>query len=167
MRRSGLLLALVVLLSVAALAIGMIAQIQWNMQPCPWCTLQRLVYALVGLAALVAWMASRAYGVSIAGALLSAGLALAGLAAALYQHLVASHTESCALTLADKIIGALGLDDALPAVFKATAACDKANIALAGVPFAIWSAMLFALLAVLSMMALAAIERPSTRQLFR
>jgi disulfide bond formation protein DsbB len=52
----------------------------------------------------------------------------------------------------------------LPQIFKATASCDQANVTLADVPFAVWSAMLFGLLALLSLMAL---QRAAPRRLYQ
>jgi disulfide bond formation protein DsbB len=49
---------------------------------------------------------------------------------------------------------ATGLDELLPAVFKATAACDEANAPLLGVPYSLWSAALAVILLVLTFRAL-------------
>ncbi len=37
---------------------------------------------------------------------------------------------------------ATGLDELLPSVFKATAACDEANAPMLGIPYSLWSAAL-------------------------
>lgn len=73
-------------------------------------------------------------------------LALAGTAAALYQHFVAAKLPSCDLTLADRIISGLGLDAWQPEVFEVRASCAEAAVSLLGVPFELWSAALFVLL---------------------
>ena len=70
-----------------------------------------------------------------------------GIAAALWQHFVAARTNSCALTLADKVISGLGLDTRWPEVFEVRASCADAAVNLLGVPFAFWSLALFAALA--------------------
>ena len=55
---------------------------------------------------------------------------------------VVSASRSCAFTAADKFLMATGLDELLPSVFKATAACDQANAPMLGIPYSLWSAAL-------------------------
>ena len=138
------LLAIAVL-SVAGVAAALVSQHVFDMPPCPWCVLQRAIYlaiaalCLIG-AALPAPLARRGSG---ALALL---LAASGVAAALYQQLVAAKSASCNLTFADKVMSALGLDSILPWLFQVYASCADAAVALLGVPYAYWSLALFAVL---------------------
>ena len=67
----------------------------------------------------------------------------------LHQQFVAAKSASCNLTLADRIIGATQLDRLLPDVFEARASCADAAVNLLGVPYAIWSALAFAIFALL------------------
>lgn len=131
-------------LAVVALAFGsaLVSQHVYDIQPCPWCVLQRLVFAVIGAAALVglAWRA--AAGARVASALI-AGLALAGIATALWQHFVAAASASCALTFADRVMNATGLNERFPDLFMAYASCADAKIALAGVPYEFFSLALF------------------------
>ena len=121
---------------------ALVSQHVFGLQPCPWCTIQRLAYLLVGFFARLSLFATQS-SLWARTPLLLAGLAAAGgLAAALYQHLVAAETASCAFTAADKFMMATGLDELLPSVFKATAACDEANAPMLGVPYSLWSAAL-------------------------
>ncbi len=145
-------------LSFGSVAAAVLLQHLADMQPCIWCVLQRLIYLLVGAAALLA-LASRAVLARRLGSVAGIAFALAGLAAALWQQFVASKSQSCNLTLADRIIRGLSLDELMPWMFKATAYCDEANIPLLGVPFALWSAALFCVLAVL--LAAALLRRPA------
>jgi disulfide bond formation protein DsbB len=155
-------LALIALASLASVAGALIGQHRYDMQPCPWCILQRILYlaiaAVAGLAALMptAGPARIASGLSRA---LSAGLvtllALAGAAAALYQNLVAAHQPSCDLTLADRIISGLGLDAWQPEVFEVRSSCADAAVALLGVPFELWSLMLYGVIAVAAVLLMA------------
>ncbi|WP_298011351.1 disulfide bond formation protein B [uncultured Aquabacterium sp.] len=131
--------------AVCALSVGfaLYAQHQWGMEPCPWCILQRILFVAVAVlcligAALPAGWPRRAP--ALVGVLLSAS----GIAAALWQHFVAARTNSCALTLADKVISGLGLDTRWPEVFEVRASCADAAVNLLGVPFAFWSLALFA-----------------------
>ena len=120
------------------------------MQPCPWCVLQRAIFVAIALAALPSCLVgTRA--VQIGSAVVMLPLALAGVAAALWQHFVAAASASCNLTLADRIVSGLGLDNAWPQVFAAYASCADAAVRLLGVPYEFFSAALFALLAALAL----------------
>jgi disulfide bond formation protein DsbB len=136
----GWLLAAFVL-CVGALAAALISQHGFDMQPCPWCVLQRLVFAAIALAALVGLAWRRV------GAVLMLLLAAGGMAAALWQHFVAAASESCNLTWPDRLMAALKLDSLLPEVFQARASCAEAAVHLFGLPYEFWSLGLFALLA--------------------
>jgi protein dithiol:quinone oxidoreductase len=132
-------------LCVAALGFALFAQVQWDMRPCAWCVLQRVIYVLLAfsfvLAAVLSQQRAR-QGVL----LLSTLLCGAGLASALFQHQVAAQQFSCKLSWADKAISSVGLDSLLPSVFAATANCSEAIAPLLGIPFALWSLALFAAL---------------------
>jgi disulfide bond formation protein DsbB len=146
---SRLLPAAGALACVAAVAGALYGQHQLNMQPCPWCILQRMLFILLagwlGLAAL--WPRS---GLQRAWSALAAVPAACGIAAALWQHFVAAKSASCALTLADRILTATGLDVRFPEVFEVRANCSDAAVSVLGVPFEFWSLTLFAILAVLA-----------------
>ena len=146
MSTSGRLLAGMGLLSLAAVAAASLAQHVFDMQPCPWCILQRVIFIVIALLCGVgALVSSRGVRAVVAG--LALVLALCGAAAALWQHFVAAKSASCNLTLADRIIGALGLEALLPALFQVTASCADAVSTIVGVPFEFWSLALFVLLA--------------------
>lgn len=125
-----------------SVALALVLQHVADMQPCAWCVLQRLIYLVIGSLALVAAFTPRS-GARRTWMLLGLAGCAAGLAAALYQHFVAARSDSCALTLADKVIMALQLHELAPWMFVAYAPCNKANLPLLGVPFALWSAALF------------------------
>jgi protein dithiol:quinone oxidoreductase len=80
-------------------------------------------------------------------ALLIALFATLGAASALWQQLVAAKSSSCAMSAADVIIGMSRLDTVLPEIFQARASCAEASVALVGVPYALWSLMIFVVLA--------------------
>ena len=130
-------------LSLAAVAAALVTQHAFDMQPCPWCVLQRLIFVLIALVALagLAW-SSTAGQRSIACALLL--LSGAGIAAALWQHFVAAASNSCNLSLADKIMSGSGLSTLLPEVFEPRATCADAAVKLFGVPYEFWGLTLFA-----------------------
>ena len=138
-----------VLLGIAGAALGAVAtalvgQHGFDMQPCPWCALQRLIFVGIGLVALLglAWngtlLARRAVPLLL---LLLCGC---GIASALWQHFVAAASASCNLTLADRILSASQLDQLLPEVFQPRASCADAAVDVLGVPFEFWSVAMFA-----------------------
>lgn len=137
-----------------SVVMALVAQHHFDMQPCPWCILQRLIFLLIGAVALlgaaVAGSADRRSGIGQGLQIGLAGmnllLSLAGAAAALYQNLVAAATNSCDLSLADRIISGLGLDRWQPDVFEVRATCAEAAVSLLGVPFELWSLALFLVL---------------------
>ena len=145
--RATALFAFVAAVSLGALVAALVSQHVYDMQPCPWCVLQRLVFAAIFVFALLGLVWRGAAGGRVAGtfALL---LALAGIAAALWQQLVAAKSASCNLTLADRIVNATTLDRLLPDVFEARASCADAAVSLLGVPYAYWAAAAFGVCAV-------------------
>jgi len=134
------------LLSLAAVGFALFSQYQWNMQPCPWCILQRVIFLLIALLAGLGALVGGRVIVTLSGLLIAASAA-SGAAAAWYQHFVAAKSPSCNLTLADRIVSSLHLDTALPSAFEVRASCADAAVNLAGVPFEFWSMALFVLLA--------------------
>ena len=145
----GWLLALA-LLCLGSVAAALVSQHVFDMQPCPWCILQRLIFLVIGLLLLAgAFLPGRA--VFVVGSVV---FALSGIATALYQHYVAAKSSSCNLTLADKIISGLGLDKALPPLFEVKASCADAAVDMLHVPYEFWSLGLFVVVAVAATYAL-------------
>lgn len=134
----------------AAVAAALVAQYVYDMQPCPWCILQRILFVAIALVAFVA-AAVGLRPVRALGSLLIAVLAGCGIAAALYQHNVAAQSVSCNLTFADKVITALKADAIFPALFQVTASCADAAVSILGVPFEFYSLGLYAVLGVVAL----------------
>jgi disulfide bond formation protein DsbB len=145
LRSPRALFALVAFSCAAALAAALVSQHVFDMQPCPWCILQRLIFVVIGVVALVFALAGgrRAWR---AGAALMGLFGVAGIAAASWHHLVAASSASCDLTLADRIISGTGLDMAWPEVFAAFASCAEARVDLFGMPYEFWSLLLYVLI---------------------
>ena len=136
----------VALACLGAVVAALVSQHVFDMQPCPWCVLQRVIFLAIALASGLGLLWRTA-----TGRLVSAGLALllalAGVAAALWQHFQAAASASCNLTLADRIVsGVLQLDSLLPDVFSPRASCADAAVNLLGVPYDFWSLALFVLI---------------------
>ncbi|HSW03190.1 disulfide bond formation protein B [Aquabacterium sp.] len=156
--RVGSLLAAMALVSFGAVGAALVTQHHFDMMPCPWCVLQRVIFVAIGLAALLglAWRSGGGQRIVAGLALLLAG---SGIAAALWQHFVAAASASCNQTLADRIVGALQLDSLLPEVFAAYANCADAKVNLFGVPYEFWSLALFLLIALAAVRVLIARTR--------
>jgi protein dithiol:quinone oxidoreductase len=142
--RPALWLGFVALASWGGVALALLSQYRFDMPPCPWCTLQRLIFLVIGAVALLA-LAIRRAGARRALAAVGLLLSLSGVAAALWQHFVAAASDSCALTFADRLMQGLGLYDVAPSVFVPMASCADAAVDLLGVPYAFWSLALFVL----------------------
>ncbi len=139
------LLALMALACFASVAGALVAQYHFNMQPCPWCILQRVIFVAVGLLAVVGALVPMNIVRRLLAGLIGL-LSVGGGAAALYQHFVASKSSSCDLTLADRIVSGLKLDTTWPQVFEVRGSCAEAVATILGVPFELWSFTLFAAL---------------------
>jgi len=143
--RPATVLALIALLCFGSVGLALVSQYQFDMQPCPWCTFQRLIFLLIGSFAVLGLVLSNGIRrVLAAGGLM---LAVCGMASALWQYFVAAKSDSCNLTLADRIMKALGLYDHAPQVFAPMASCAEASVTLMGIPYAFWSLFVFLLVA--------------------
>lgn len=146
LRRPAPLLALIALLCFGAVGLALVSQYKFDMQPCPWCTLQRLIFLVIGTFALLGLLL-RSSGIRQMLALGGLMFAICGMASALWQQFVAAKSDSCNLTLADRIMQALGLYDHAPEVFAPMASCAEAAVTLIGIPYAFWSLFVFLLCA--------------------
>ncbi len=142
--------------SILAVVLALVLQHGFGMKPCPWCTVQRLLYIVTGVLLLVAsrllMVPQPRRGASVGLAVFALLCSGAGLAAALHQQFVAAAQDSCDLTLADRILMTLRLDSAMPWLFRANASCADANLPLFGVPFALWSATAFTFLLIVCLL---------------
>ncbi|MDQ2734703.1 MAG: disulfide bond formation protein B [Pseudomonadota bacterium] len=128
--------------SFGAVAAALVTQHVYAMDPCPWCVLERLLFVVIGLFALLGLLWRSAIGSRLAGTFILL-LAIAGMAATMWQHFVAAKSASCNLTLADRIMTASQLDRLLPGVFEARASCADAAVTLAGIPYDFLAAAVF------------------------
>lgn len=141
--------------SFAAVGVALVAQHQFGVKPCPWCVLQRALFLLIGTFALIGWLAQATRALRQAALVAVLVLCAAGLTAAVFQHEVASQSASCAMGLADTIVTALNLEELWPSVFMITANCaEAAAYRLLGLPYEVWSGLLFASMAALGLVVL-------------
>jgi disulfide bond formation protein DsbB len=153
---------IVALISVGGVAAAMVSQHVYDMQPCPWCVLQRLIFVLIALVAGLGLLWRSSTG-RFTVALSVDVLATLGIVTALWQHFVAAASQSCNLTLADKIMAATGLDGLWPDVFAARASCADAAVSMFGVPYEFWSLALFAMIGALAVLAMLSLRGPRLR----
>lgn len=137
---------MIALVSLAAVAAALVSQHVFDMQPCPWCVLQRVIFVAIAIACVIGLVIRNGLGRGLS-ALLVLLLSLGGVAGALWQHFVAAATASCNLTLADRIVSGLGLDGWAPEVFQARASCADAAVKVLGVPYEFFSLALFVVFA--------------------
>ena len=147
MKRADLILGATALAAPAAVAAAYYTQHVWDLQPCPWCVLQRLIFLAIAVAAVLGLVWRSAAGRRLAS-LLAMALGLGGIAAALWQNRVAAKdAAACDLSWAERFIGATGLDARYPDLFMPMTTCADAAADLFGVPYEFWSLALFALVA--------------------
>ncbi len=145
------LLLLIAVLCFAAVGLALVSQHVFDMPPCAWCVLQRLIYLAIGVVALAGAFAGAIARVCAAlGALLGVG----GIAAAWYQYDVAAQMFSCSQTFADRFMSGSGLDGAVPWLFGIYASCMDASVDLLGVEYVLWSLALFVVLVIAALRAL-------------
>ena len=145
--------ALTLAVCLGAVVAALVSQHAFDMQPCPWCVLQRLIFVALALVAVLGLLWPSRLGRRVAASI-GVVFAALGAAAALWQHVVAAKSASCNLTLADRIVSGSQLDALLPQVFAATASCADAAVQLFGVPYEYWSLGLFGALGIALMTAL-------------
>jgi disulfide bond formation protein DsbB len=146
MRPAAWPFALAVVLPLAAVGAALFTQYRLDMQPCPWCVLQRVIFLAIALAALPGLLLQLPV-MRKASAGLALALSACGTAAALWQHFVAASSTSCKQTLADQIVQGSGLAERWPEVFAAYASCADAAVKLFGVSYEFYSLALYLLLA--------------------
>lgn len=148
------ILHLIALLCVAALTIALISQHVFDMRPCAWCVLQRLVFAVIALVCWLGLLAGRyVQAAQRWAAALVVLLGIGGGIAAWYQYTVAAKLFSCDMTFADRFMVQSGLDANVPWLFGIFASCMDARVNLLGIEYALWSLGLFAVIGVLALMA--------------
>lgn len=153
MRARTLLVGMVVV-PLAAIAAALYTQHRMDMLPCAWCVLQRLIFGVIATLALLGLLLPGLLlrRLAAAVALLAAG---SGIAAALWQHFVASASASCDQSLADRVLAFTGLDRRFPDVFTPWASCADAKATLLGLPYEFYSLSLFIMLALMAVRVLA------------
>jgi disulfide bond formation protein DsbB len=158
-QRENQIFQLMTIFSFGSVAVALISQHVYDMQPCAWCVFQRLLYLLIGGVALAVILTKPRRTSLFLGAASIAAIAVSGVTAAIYQEKVAANTFSCAQTLADQIMTKSGLDATLPWLFGIYASCMEARVKFLGVEYAWWSMAMFCLLGVLAIITILRLRR--------
>lgn len=153
------LLRLVAMLSFSSVAVALISQYVFDMQPCAWCVFQRLLYLLIGAVALLITVVNPTRMRLAIGSASILAASIAGVTSAWYQEKVAANNFSCAQTFADQIMTKSGLDAAVPWLFGIYASCMDARVKLLGIEYAWWSLAMFTLLGIVALIALKKLAR--------
>ncbi|MEN4921361.1 disulfide bond formation protein B [Achromobacter spanius] len=140
--RSERLLRLIALFCFGAVGVALVSQHVFDMPPCAWCVMQRLIYLVIGVFALIGGFGGGRALTRVCGAL-AAILSLSGIVAAWYQYSVAANMLSCDQTFADRFMTGIGLESAIPALFGIYATCMDAKVPVLGIEYALWSLALF------------------------
>lgn len=165
--RTRSILNIISILCVLSVGFALFTQYYWDMRPCAWCVLARLIFILIFIFAVVFNFFS-SHGAKKFGTFMTFVLAVLGVIATVYQYTVANKSFSCVLTLADKIVSQwLGLDKLLPEVFGIYASCLDASVDLFGIEYVLWALMVFALIALLSLAGIFSKRRLPNRALFK
>ncbi len=143
-------LIVIALFAFGVVALALVSQHRFDMQPCPWCIVQRMAFSAIGFVALAGtlWPLHRARRFQMASAFVVGFLAVLGAASALWQQLFAAKSSSCHKTVADTLVGLSQLDRLLPEIFQARASCADASVNMLGMPYAVWSLLAFLIIAI-------------------
>lgn len=122
---------------------ALVTQHMFDMQPCAWCVLQRILFIAIGVVSIFCYFFANKKITSIALWAFMSFLDGLGILVATYQFFVASKSFDCKISLAEKIINNSGLDVMLPEVFGIFALCGDANPLVLGIPYTVCSLILF------------------------
>ncbi len=138
-------------LAVAAVSIGLVAAslvlTAWlNLHPCPLCIFQRLLFMILSVLALAAFLGAKARSIWVAG-ILTLMTAFSGAAVAAYQIWLQAQPEAMFTcgganpNLIERLVDWLG--QRLPSLFLATGICGDKELLILGQSLAVWSALAF------------------------
>lgn len=151
---SDRMLSHIAVLCLAGVGIALVSQYGFDMQPCAWCVLQRLILLAIAVMCVLGMLARRSRSLRALAAGLVCILGISGMIAAWYQYTVASHLFSCDQTFADKFIAWTGLDAALPQIFGIYATCMDARVSVLGIEYALWALGLFGVCTLMGLLTL-------------
>lgn len=138
----------VMVLCFGSVVLALISQYMFDMQPCAWCILQRMIFVFIGFLAFCSLFTNTKksnicvwFGIELFTTL--------GIAAAVYQFTVASKSFECGISLAEKIINMSYLNEILPSIFGVMGLCGE-SISILGIPYVLLALFMFMLISSLS-----------------
>jgi disulfide bond formation protein DsbB len=147
--RAGRMFTLLFLGCLAILAIALYLQHFKDLDPCPWCIVQRLDYIAIGLLALTAALSRPArVGVGVYSVLVGI-LALAGGAAATYHILLQKdpqRAQACMGSIVEKLLDASRLGKMIPPLLQYDGPCTLKPWSALGLSVPEWSLVGFVLI---------------------
>ncbi len=147
MKTSKPLLLAVALASIALLGVGLYLQHVKDMQPCPWCVIQRYAFTAVALICLISAALPRS--ASKAGAGLGLLAALSGIGAAGWHLWVKAHPAmSCGIDPMETSLNTIPTAKLLPFLFQANGFCTTEYDPIFGLSIPQWSLIWFAMFAI-------------------
>lgn len=135
-------LIIISLFSFLCVGIALVSQYQFNMLPCPWCILQRIIFIVIGLTSIGLYFLDKKI-ISIVTIVL---LSIIGQLTALYQFVFASQSTSCKLSLAEKIVSNSKLDVLMPYLFEIKTSCADSVVKIFGLNYEIYSLTAFSII---------------------
>ncbi|AFZ83626.1 disulfide bond formation protein DsbB [Candidatus Kinetoplastibacterium blastocrithidii TCC012E] len=147
------LFILVSILCFTSISAALISQHVFDMKPCSWCIVQRLIFFIIGIVSFIGFYI-RSDILSRMVAIIISILSILGILAVYMQKISYSENLSCMMiTPADSIINSTGFDSLIPWLFSVYSSCADDPVFLFGVEYFIWSLSLFIILAVIAISA--------------
>jgi disulfide bond formation protein DsbB len=151
-------LVVVATLSIVSLIGALISQHMFGMQPCAWCILQRLMFVIIAMLSIIFIFVEKNNKISFVFLIF---LATLGLAASLYQNFVAAKSFDCNVSIAEKIISSLKLNEFIPEVFGIFALCADKTPKLLGIDYSWIGFIMFAIISDILALSLISLIRNS------
>jgi protein dithiol:quinone oxidoreductase len=147
--RSGRIFTTIFLVCACLIGFALYLQHIHNLDPCPWCVVQRIVFIAIGLLALLAGLhRPSGWGVGVYATLLGL-LALGGVAAAGYHLYIQADPEramACAGSMVEKVLDQSRLGRIIPPLFMYDGPCTLKPWSLLGMSIPAWSLTWFVIL---------------------
>ncbi len=145
-RRGTRLFTLIFAGCIAVLGVAIYLQHVHNLDPCPWCVVQRILFVAIGLIALIG-AAHRPQGFGVtAYATIIGLLSMAGIGAATYHIKLQSdpvRAAKCAGSLVERLLDQSGLGNLIPVLFQYDGPCTLKPWSMLGLSIPEWSLMAF------------------------
>ena len=149
MKTSKPILLAVAFISSAMLGAGLYVQFVEKMLPCPWCIIQRYIFAAIAIICLItAFLPARFTRMGAGAGMLAA---IAGMGAAIWLLWVQAHPGlSCGIDPLETSLNKVFTAELLPFLFKADGLCTTEYPPILGLSVPLWALVWFTIFAVAS-----------------